>query len=91
MFAQLSLKSLTTSRPDLLPFALQFPKLFMSTVSDPLACPPKVPRTLWNDALEAMACGLSASVPSSKKMTLDIVADQIGIVVRHYLLGLDGG
>ncbi|KAJ7431398.1 hypothetical protein B0H11DRAFT_2262028 [Mycena galericulata] len=74
------------SEADLLPFALQFPKLFMSTVSDPLACPPKVPRTLWNDALEAMACGLSASVPSSKKMTLDIVADQIGIVcqLREY-------
>lgn len=80
MISSLSLKSYTTSRPDLLPFALQFPSLFMSTVTDATACPANVPEECWNGAMDA-AVAISKVRLGNPADTLKFIAYRIGNIV----------
>lgn len=82
MWSQHPLKSYTTTRPDLLPYALQFPSLFMATVVDNTSCPSNVPKELWVGALKAVKFIQEINIPSEPETTLELISYRIGTVVR---------
>lgn len=86
MFSGLSFKTFATRQPSLLPFATQFPALFMSTVVDNRLPPPGVPQDLWEDAFSRGKQILSQNNPSDPDGTCDYISARVVGIVRQLSL-----
>ena len=81
----------TTTRPDLLPLATQFPALLMATVTDATVCPAGVLKAAWASAHAAVA--KVANIPDmDQEDSLEYIQRHTGtfvrLMARHYLVFL---